>query len=243
MSERAVRSGNGTSTASSLGRQLSLIWTLTAKDLKIEYRSRRALQTTLFFALLVLIVFQFGFDPGSEATQEASAAILWIALLFPGMIRLNQSFQTETEDATIHGIILSPVDRGVLFLSKFLSNWLFLTTVGLFTVAVFMLFFNLETNEKILWLLLIVLLGLAGFSAVGTVLAAMVASSSRREVLLPILIFPIFLPVILAAVASTQTLLTRPEIETFSDGLKILTAFDVIYLATGYLVFGHVVGE
>ena len=219
------------------------LWLLTAKDLRIEYRSRQAFQTTLFFALLILIIFQFAFDPGSEATREASPGILWVALLFPGMIRLNQSFQMETEEDSLHGIVLSPVDRGVFYLSKFLANWIFLLLVGIISSLAFLFFFNFDPSLQMLWLLLLVVLGLAGFSSVGTILAAMVAGSRSREVLLPILIFPIIIPIILAAVNGSQAVLIRQELTDFDQWLKILVAFDVVYVATGYLVFEYVVGD
>ena len=219
------------------------LWLLAAKDLRIEYRSKQAFQTTLFFALLILVIFQFAFDPGSTATREASPGILWVALIFPGMIRLNQSFQMETEEGSLYGIVLSPVDRGVFYLGKFLANWIFLLLVGIFSSVAFLLFFNFPPSTDLLWLLLLVILGLAGFSAVGTVLAGMVASTRSREVLLPILIFPIIIPIILACVNGTQEILIQRELTAFGQWLKILVAFDVVYLTTGYLVFEYVVGD
>ncbi|HSR66920.1 MAG TPA: heme exporter protein CcmB [Acidobacteriota bacterium] len=218
-------------------------WILAAKDLRIEYRAREAFQTTLFFAVLVLIIFQFAFDPGSKATIEASPGILWVALLFPGMIRLNQSFQMEIEEDSLHGIVLSPVDRGAFFLGKFLANWIFLGLVGLASTAAFLVFYNFAPSTRFLWLLAVELMGLAGFAAVGTVLAAMVAKSSSREVLLPILIFPIVIPVIIAAVNASQEILLRDDLNTLWSWMQILGAFDVVYLAAGFVVFEYVVGD
>ena len=106
-----------------------LVWALTAKDLRIEYRSRQAFLTTVFFALLILVIFNFAFDPGDQAIQAATPGILWVSLLFPGVIQLNRSFQSEREDGTLYGLILAPVDRGLLFLGKFLANSILLFLV------------------------------------------------------------------------------------------------------------------
>ena len=114
--------------------QVALIWVLAEKDLKVEYRSPQAFLNTVFFAVLILVIFNFAFDPGSQATREATPGILWVALLFPGIIQLNRSFQAEREEGTLYGLILSPTDRGVLYLGKFLANWAFLVVVDFFVL-------------------------------------------------------------------------------------------------------------
>ena len=221
--------------------QIPLIWTLAAKDLKIEYRSRQAFLTTLFFALLILVIFNFAFDPGSPATREASPSILWVALLFPGIIQLNRSFQAETEEGTLYGIILSPVDRGVFFLGKFAANWFFLVLIDLLILVVFVIFFNFTFTPRLLWIVLLIVLFSAGFTAVGTLFGAMVSSIRAREVLLPVLLFPIIVPIILAAVNGTQKILIHQELEFLS--FQLLAAFDIIFLSAGFLGFDYVIGD
>jgi len=222
---------------------LKLIWWLALKDLKIEYRSRQAFLTTLFFAVLILIIFNFAFDPGSNATREASPGILWVALLFPGIIQLNRSFQSEVEEGTLQGIVLSPVDRGVFFLGKFMANWLFLVAIDLLILAAFIVFFNFALSGGLLWVLFLMILVGIGFTAVGTVFAAMVSNIRIREVLLPILLFPIIVPIILAAVNGTREVLIHNDFSTLYRWMQLLIAFDVIFLAAGFLVFDYVVGE
>jgi len=222
---------------------LKLIWWLALKDLKIEYRSRQAFLTTLFFAVLILIIFNFAFDPGSNATREASPGILWVALLFPGIIQLNRSFQSEVEEGTLQGIVLSPVDRGVFFLGKFMANWLFLVAIDMLILAAFVVFFNFTLSGGLLWVLLLMVLVGIGFTAVGTVFAAMVSNIRIREVLLPILLFPIIVPIILAAVNGTREVLIHNDFSTLFRWMQLLIAFDVIFLAAGFLVFDYVVGE
>ncbi|MFQ5739451.1 MAG: heme exporter protein CcmB [Acidobacteriota bacterium] len=223
--------------------QLALMWYVAHKDLKIEYRSRQAFLNTLFFAILILIIFNFAFDPGSQATREASPGILWVAFLFPGIIQLNRSFQSETEEGTLQAIILSPLDRGTLFLGKFLANWWFLLVIDLFILVAFVIFYNFSFSVALLWIVLLMILSTVGFTAVGTVFAAMLSSIRAREVMLPILLFPIAVPIILAAVNGTQEVLIWDELEFFFRWVQLLVVFDVIYLSVGFLVFDYVVGE
>lgn len=224
-------------------RQLLLVWTLAEKDLRVEYRSRQAFLTTLFFAVLILIIFNFAFDPGTPATREAAPGILWVALIFPGVIQLNRSFQSEAEEGTLHGLILSPVDRGVIFLGKQLANWIALTAIDLFILLAFVVFYNFSFGSNLFWIVLLLVLAAAGFTAVGTVLAAMLSSVRGRDVLLPVLLFPVVVPVILAAVNASQEVLLRTRFEFFFQWVQMLVAFDVIFLASGFLVFDYVVGE
>ncbi|MFQ5928927.1 MAG: heme exporter protein CcmB [Acidobacteriota bacterium] len=222
---------------------ITLIWLLAEKDLKIEYRSRQAFLSTLFFALLILVIFNFAFDPGSRATREAAPGILWVALLFPGIIQLNRSFQTEMEEGTLYGLILSPMDRGVFFLGKLLANLSFLMVIDLLILLAFVIFFNFSFTVQLLWIVLLVALAGVGFTAVGTVFAAMVSSIRTREVLLPILLFPILVPIILAAVNGTQEVLILEEIRFLTRWIQLLVAFDVIFVAAGFLVFDYVIGD
>lgn len=222
---------------------LTLVWIIAVKDLKIEYRSRQAFLTTLFLALLILVIFVFAFDPGSAAAREASPAILWVALLFPGVIQLNRSFQSEVDEGTLYGLVLAPVDRGVIFLGKLLANWIFLMMVDLWLLVIFVVFFNFDFTSQLLWIALLILLSGVGFTAVGTLFAAMVSNVRTREMLLPILLFPILVPIILAAVNATQEVLIHGEMRHLFRSIQLLVAFDLIFVAAGFLVFDYVLGE
>ena len=222
---------------------VALTWILAGKDLKVEYRSPQAFLTTIFFALLILVIFNFAFDPGSQATREATPGILWVALLFPGIIHLNRSFQSEMEEGTLYGLILSPIDRGVLYLGKLLANWSFLVVVDLFVLVAFVFFYNFSFSVQMLWVVLIIVLASVGFTAVGTVFAAMLSSIRTREVMLPILLFPIIIPIILAAVNGTQEVLILEDVQFLNRWLQLLIAFDVIFVAAGFLLFDYVVAD
>lgn len=223
--------------------QIRLIWIIAAKDLRIEYRTKQAFLTTLFFALLILLIFSFAFDPGDQAVRAAAPGMLWVSLLFPGIIQLNRSFQSEREEGTFYGIILSPVDRGVLFLGKFLANWIFLILIDILILFAFLILFNLSVRSGLLWLLLVLLLADVAFTAVGTLFAAMVSSISTREVLLPILLFPIMVPILLAAVGATREILSLGEWQVLSNWIRLLSGADVILTVGSFLVFDYVIGD
>jgi len=222
---------------------LKLIGVLVGKDLRIECRSPQAFLTTLFFGLLILVIFNFAFDPGNPATMEAAPGILWVSLLFPGIIQLNRSFQSEREEGTIHALVLAPIDRGLLFVGKFLANWVLLLLVDLFVLAAFVFFYNVSLTASFLWLPLLVVLASLAVSAVGTLFASMVSSIAAREVLLPILLFPIIVPVLIAAVSASREILSAGQLQYVGSWIKLLVGCDVVFTVGAYMVFDYVVGE
>jgi len=223
--------------------QLRLMWRLAEKDLKVAYRSKQTFSTTLFFAVLILTTFVFAFDPGSRAIREATPGILWVALIFPGLIQLNRSFQVEMDEDTLQGLVLSPADRGVIFLGKVIASWIFLLIVDLLVLAVFLVGFNFSLSQGVLWVVLLIGLAGAGFSGVGTLFAAMVSGVRTREVLFPILLLPVIVPIIIAAVNATQEVLVLEEIRFLSSWIELLVVFDVITLAGGFWLFEYVVAD
>ncbi len=221
----------------------NLIGFLALKDLRIEYRSKQAFLTTVFFALLILTVFNFAFDPGSRMAHEVAPGILWVTLLFPGILQLNRSFQIESEEGTLYGVILSPVDRGLVFLGKFVANWCSLMVVDCLILVAFTFFFNFTFSPHFFWVLLLIILASAGFTAVGTLFAAMVNRIRTREVLLPILLFPVVVPVLFAAIKGTQAILLQQQLFLFDYWLRLLIVFDVIFLTVCFLLFEYVIAD
>jgi len=222
---------------------LKTIGLLAGKDLRIEYRSPQAFLTTLFFGLLILIVFNFAFDPGNPATLDAAPGILWVSLLFPGIIQLNRSFRAEREEGTIHALVLAPVESGLLFLGKFLANWVLLLLVDLFVLIAFVFFYNVRLTSRFFWLPLVVILASIAVSAVGTLFASMVSSVSAREVLLPILLFPIIVPVVIAAVSASREIMSTGELQYVLSWIKLLTGCDIVFTVGSFMVFEYVLGE
>lgn len=216
------------------------IWAMVQKDLLIELRSRDLLSSAVVFALLVLLIFNFALDLTGNTVRAVAPGILWITLIFAGMLTLGRSFAREQERDALQGLLLAPVDRGGLFLAKLCVNLLLLGIVELFAVPIFIALYNL--NLRLLDLVLILLLGTVGFVSVGTLFSAVAANTRAREALLPLLLFPVLVPVIIGAVKATG--------ETISDvapagppWIGLLLAFDILFLTLGYLLFAYVIEE
>lgn len=222
---------------------LQAVLAITYKDLISEFRSRESLSSMLMFSILVVIIFSFSFDPGSGYATEAAPGILWVSIAFAGIIGLNRSFVYEADKGCLHGLLLTPIDRSVIYFGKMLSNIIFLFIVEIFTLPVFLLFFNLEIQNAVLPLLSVLFTASLGFSAVGTLLSAMAVNTKTRDVMLPILLFPVFIPILLAAVNATRSIFLGDGWDGISTWLNIIISFDVIFLALCYILFEYVIDE
>ena len=197
----------------------------------------------LTFALLIIVIFNFAFDFSSELIPVAAPAILWVAFTFAGVLGLGRSFALEKEGNSILGILLTPTDRSLIFFGKMFSNAIFVFIVELLILPMFVLFFNYDLGHFLIPLLLIVFLGTIGFVAVGTLFSAMALNTKLREVLLPILIFPIIIPVIVSSVKLSAAILSDNPITQSGSALQVLVSFDVIFLVVCSIVFEYVLDE
>lgn len=219
---------------------LRQIWLMVWKDLLTELRTREVTGSVLVFALLVLLVFNFTFDLRVEQVLDVAPGVLWVTFIFAGTLVLNRAFTLEKDRGCLDGLLLLPVDRSALYLGKMLTNTLFMFLVEAITLPVYVVLFDLPLPPL---LLLVVLLGTVGFAAVGTLFAAMTVHTRAREVLLPVLLFPIVVPVIVAAVKLSAGLLDGVPLGEMVHWLRLLVAFDVIFLAVAYMTFDYVVEE
>ncbi len=213
-----------------------IIW----KDLLTEIRTKELFGGMLIFAVLTIITFNFAFDMTGTGKEASGAGAMWVAFNFAGFLGLGRSISLERDKGSFDGLLLCPVDRGTIFLGKFIGNLLFISLVELISVPIFAALFDLNVFQPLL--LLALFLGTLGFAAVGTLLAVMAASTRSREVLLPVLMFPILLPVVIASVRVTTLILTG-QTNDVGAWLNLLGAYDVLFLAISYAVFDRVVEE
>jgi heme exporter protein B len=216
-----------------------LVW----KDFLVEWRTKEIFTTISFFSLLVIIIFNFAFEPGMFRTQESAPGVLWVAFTFAGVLGLNRSFFMEKESDCLQGLILCPVDRGTIYLGKMVANILFMVLIELITLVIFVILFNLDIFSQLFPLLLVIILGTIGFVAVGTLFSAMAINTRIREVMLSILLFPVVIPVVIGAVKSTARVLGGASLSEISSWLKLLIGFDLIFIILCYLTFEYVVEE
>ncbi len=219
------------------------IWAIVKKDIIGELRSKEILTSMLIFSILVVVIFNFTFEPGSEVVRAAAAGILWVAFTFAGLLGLNHSMVSEKENSCLSGLILSPIDGGIIFLGKMIGNVIFMLIIEIISLLFFTLFFNLNLFVFIVPLLVVILLATLGFTSVGTLFSAMSINTRTREVMLPILLFPILVPVIISAVKSTEALLKGKTFFDISDWIKMLAAYDIIFVIIAFLIFQYVIEE
>jgi heme exporter protein B len=216
------------------------VWAIARKDLLIELRSRDVLSSAVVFTLLVLLVFNFALDLTGDTVRAVAPGILWVTFIFAGMLTLGRTFARERERGALQGLLLSPLDRGALFLAKLAVNLVLLALVEIIAAPAFAALYDLPLRPGPL--LLVIVLGTLGFAAVGTLFAAVAANTRAREALLPLLLFPVLVPVIIGAVKATAA--TVPG--AASDGpplLGLLIAFDAIFLTLAYVTFEYVIEE
>jgi heme exporter protein B len=216
---------------------------MTRKDVTVELRARERVNAMLFFAALVLFIFNFALGPDREKLQEVAPGLLWLAFLFTGMLGLARSFQAERENECFEELLLTPGDRESIYYGKLAGNVLFMLMAEALILPLFGVLYNLDIWEHLPSLALVALLGTLGFSTLGTLLAAMTAHLRAREVMLPLLLFPLTVPVILGSVRATQAILAGEGLAGVSHWLKLLAGFDVIFLVVSPLVFEFVLEE
>jgi heme exporter protein B len=198
------------------------------------------LGSMFIFALIVILVFSFSFDLRVAITSQVAPGVLWVAITFSGMLGLARSFVLERDQGCLDGLLLCPMDRSTLFLGKMLSNLVFMSLTQVLIVPLAFALFNLAFDPR---LPLILLLGILGFSAVGTLVSAMTVHAQAREVMLPILLFPVVIPVIIAAVKLTSGIVDGRPWADMRHWMQLLVGFDVILMVVSSLAFEYVVEE
>ncbi len=211
------------------------------KDLRLELRSGESTIALIALSLLILVVMVFALDPVRDAATAAGA--LWVAMIFAGMIGSTRALLAERDNGCLRALILSPLDRGALYLAKLAAAFIFMAIAEAAAIVLMVLFFNLDFDSRLLRLLPIIALGALGFSALSTLLAAISGRIRAGDLLLPLLAVPMFVPALIAGVKASSAMLTGASFDSSAQWLRILIAFDVIFLTTGFLLFEHVIGE
>ena len=232
-----------TSTGSKVVGFLRAMGAVVWKDLSAELRSRELLSAMLIFALLVILIFNFALDldPATRRQSTITSGVLWVIFVFAGTLGLNRSMAIEKDRGCLDGLLLAPVDRSAIYFGKALGNLVFMLMVELIVLPIYSLLYNVNLFNP--GLLLVILLGSIGYVAVGTLLAAMAVQARTRDILLPILLFPVVLPVILAAVKASTGFLDGSEMDVIRPWLNLLLVYDIIFSAVAFMVFDYVVEE
>lgn len=220
------------------------VWIVTRKDLLIETRTREILLTTVFFALACVLVFAFGFVREGRPVQDAAAGILWIAIAFSGTLALGRAFERERHGETLRALLIAPIDRPALYLGKLLGILILLAAVEILVVPLIALMFQAPLFAHPVLMIGLLAAGTLGFAAVGTLFAAMLVRSRSRDVMLPVLLYPLTVPVIIAGVRGTAALLMPEADEPMARAwLAMLVFFDVMFVTLALWTFEPVMTE
>ena len=217
------------------------LWAVVWKDLAAEWRSRELLTAMLVFALLVIMIFNFALELDARARSNVTAGVLWVTFAFAGTLGLNRSMATEKDRGCLDGLLLAPVDRSAIYFGKAIGNLIFMFVVEIIVLPVYSVLYNVNLFHP--GLLLVILLGSIGYVAVGTLLATMAVQARTRDILLPILLFPLILPVMIAAVKASGGFLQNFAWDELKVWINLLVVYDVIFVAIAFMFFDFVVEE
>ncbi|MCX6031276.1 MAG: heme exporter protein CcmB [Chloroflexi bacterium] len=215
----------------------AIVW----KDIRAELRTKDIFSSMMVFALLATVVFNFAFELRVPDMKMVAPGIIWVAVTFAGTLGLNRAFVIEQDKGSLAGLLLAPMDRAAIYFGKMLGNLVFMLVVEAILLPLVMIFFNLPilTGSHVL----VLLLGTYGFAAVGTIFSAIAVNTRAREVLLPILIFPVLIPVLVAGVKMTGGLLDGETLGSMGNWLQLIGIYNVVFTVVAYLTFGFVMEE
>lgn len=224
-----------------LVRYVRAVWAVLWKDLTAEWRNREIISAMLVFSLLVVLIFNFALELDASARENVAAGVLWVTFVFSATLGLNRSFAPELDKGSLEGLLLAPIDRGVIYFAKLASTLIFIFLVEAIVIPLFFVLYGVDVFKPLF--LLVVLLGTIGYVGVGTLLAAVAMRTRAREIMLPILLFPVTVPVILAAVRASSDILAGQDWGQISAAFNLVVAYDVIFIAVAFMLFDFLVEE
>lgn len=222
---------------------ISKITAILWKDLLSEFRTKEMVLSMMVFSLMVSVIFNFSFPPGSEFIQDAAPGILWMTFIFASLLGMNRTFVYEVDKGCLHGLMLAPVDRVVIYISKLLANFIFIATVELIVLPLFSIFFKLNVVMSLWQILFVMFLSTLGLTIIGTLFSAISVNTKTREVMLPILHFPVSIPIIICAVQATTAILQEQDWSVVWGWTKIILIFDIIFFVIAFLTFEYIIEE
>lgn len=217
----------------------AIVW----KDLVMELKTKEMFFSMFIFAVLVILIFIFSINLSIVNANDVGPGVLWAAFIFAGTLGLNRSFLIEKESGCLQGLMLTPADRTAIYFGKMISNLLFLLIMEGFILPLFMIFFNVDLLSHLWPLLFVIFIGTLGFCALGTLLASLASNLKTREIMLPILLYPLLVPVVIGAVKMTTQLLAGKPLSSMLDWVGLTLCFDVIYIAVSIMTIDHILEE
>jgi heme exporter protein B len=220
---------------------LKVVWQILRKDILVEWRGRQGIPVMMVFALMIVFLFNFALQLSPDLQAGLAAGLLWVSLAFASTLGLNRSISQERENNALDGLLLAPVDRSAIFFGKALGNFCFTALVGLVLLPIFSLFYPQNMLQAPLSVVL--LLGLGAYTSLGTLLSALSIQARTRDVLLPVLLYPLALPILIAAVEASRGVLSGQTLGDVSQWLYLLLAGMLMFSAAGLLFYETILEE
>ena len=217
----------------------AIVW----KDFVTEFKTRELFSAMFIFALLVILIFIFSVNLSVVKASEVGPGILWVSFIFSGTLGLNRSFMLEKENECLMGLMLMPADRTVIYFGKLISNFVFLSIMELFILPLFMIFFDIDLLGHLLPILFVIFLGTLGFCALGTLLSSLASNLKTREIMLPILLYPLLVPIVIGSVRMTGQILAGEPLSEMMNWIGLTVAFDIIYIGASIMTIDHILEE
>ncbi|QPJ60658.1 MAG: ABC transporter permease [Candidatus Nitronauta litoralis] len=221
------------------GQIKAIVW----KDFLTEFKTRELFSSMFVFAVLVILIFIFSVDLSLVNSNEVGPGVLWVAVIFAGTLGLNRSFTLEKEHSGLQGLLLAPIDRSAIYFGKMLSNLIFFLVMEAFILPVFMVFFNIDLLANLGPLLFVLFIGTLGFSVLGTLLSSLSSNLKTREIMLPLLLYPLMVPIAIGSVRLTAQVLRGGELGDMMNWVGMILCFDVIFLAVSIMTIDHILEE
>ena len=215
----------------------TIIW----KDLSIEMRKKTLVSSLLIFSVMVTLIFTFALDLDKVTRENVAVGVLWVIFVFSSTLGLNQIFANEKNQNLLEGMLLSPIDYTAIFVGKFISTYIFVIIVEIIIVPIFYVLYGIPLFSPLF--LLIILLGSFGYTLVGTLLATIAMRTRAREIMLPILLFPVSMPIIIAAVQCSNAILSGSHWGQFSNAFNLIIVYDIIFLGVAIMTFDYLIRE
>ncbi|MCM3575788.1 heme exporter protein CcmB [Mesobacillus subterraneus] len=212
-------------------------WTIASKDLSNEIKTKQTIGMMVIFSSLVVLIFSFAFDPTNNMVKAVIPGLVWLITVFSGILGLNRSFLSEHENDALTGLRSAPIDLSSIYLGKVLANFILVTAVQIVSIPVLFLLFDYRFYGKVSWFILVVIIGTLGFIIVGTFLAALSANAKNSEMLLPVLLLPLLSPLLIAGVQATRIILENEVIADASSWIRLMAAYDLLFLAACFFLF------
>ncbi len=221
---------------------LKTIYTILKKDILMEIKSRETINSSLVFAVLLVITFSFIMEPASDVERKIAGGIFWMAVTFAGILSINKNMMNEMQGGNFEALMIAPVDKSAIYFGKVISNFIFLIVLEIILILLFIIFYNINIlSHKLMVVVLIA--ATYGYAAIGTLFSIISIKTKAREFMLPLLMIPIMIPIIIAAILSTNVFIFGYDIHLSYLWIRLMVVFDIIFSAVIFAIFSNIIEE